>query len=349
MCGIKGNEKNKLIATKNIDMKSLVVKGGIFFIILISFQMEAQQVYKEKFAHTFSIVARDKATGEMAVGVQSHWFSVGSIVSWGQSGVGVVATQSFVNPAYGPNGLKLMSEGKSAKEALDLLVAKDDGKDFRQVAFLDVKGNAAAFTGEKCIVSAHHIVGDNYAVQANMMLNDNVVPAMAKAFEEHKDLPLADRVVKVLIAAQKAGGDIRGKQSAALVVVNAKPAKNSWEDKKVNLRVDDHATPLVELQRLLQVHKAYEYMNKGDLAVEVGDMEMALQAYGAAEQLFPENLEMKYWKAVALANNNRLDEALPIFKQIFDKDENWRELTKRLPKSGLLTVSKIQLDQILKL
>ncbi len=349
MCEIKDKGKNKLIATKNIDMKSLVAKGGIFFIILMSFQVEAQQVYKEKFAHTFSIVARDKTTGEMAVGVQSHWFSVGSIVSWGQSGVGVVATQSFVNPAYGPNGLALMSEGKSAKEALDLLVAKDDGKDFRQVAFLDVKGNAAAFTGEKCIVSAHHIVGDNYAVQANMMLNDKVVPAMAKAFEEHKDLPLADRVVKVLIAAQEAGGDIRGKQSAALVVVNAKPAKNSWEDKKVNLRVDDHATPLVELQRLLQVHKAYEYMNKGDLAVEVGDMEMALQAYGSAEQLFPENLEMKYWKAVALANNKRLDEALPVFKQIFDKDDNWRELTKRLPKSGLLTVSKTQLNQILTL
>lgn len=349
MCRIKCKEKNKLIATKNIDMKSLALKGGVLFIILISFQMEAQQVYKKKFAHTFSIVARDMATGEMAVGVQSHWFSVGSIVSWGQSGVGVVATQSFVNPAYGPNGLKLMSEGKSAKEALDLLVAKDDGKDFRQVAFLDVKGNAAAFTGKKCIVSAHHIIGENYAVQANMMLNDKVVPAMAKAFEEHKDLPLADRVVKVLIAAQEAGGDIRGKQSAALVVVNAKPAKNSWEDKKINLRVDDHATPLVELQRLLQVHKAYEYMNKGDLAVEVGDMEMALTAYGTAEQLFPENLEMKYWKAVALANNKRLDEALPIFKQIFDTDENWRELTKRLPKSGLLILSEAQLDQILKL
>jgi uncharacterized Ntn-hydrolase superfamily protein len=330
-------------------MKSLLVKGGLLFIILTSFQIEAQQVYKEKFAHTFSIVARDKSTGEMAVGVQSHWFSVGSIVSWGQSGVGVVATQSFVNPAYGPNGLKLMSEGKNAKEALDILVAKDEGKDFRQVAFLDIKGNAAAFTGKKCIVSAHHIVGDNYAVQANMMLNDKVVPAMAKAFEEHKDLPLADRVVKVLIAAQEAGGDIRGKQSAALVVVNAKPAKNSWEDKKINLRVDDHATPLVELQRLLQVHNAYEYMNKGDLAVEVGDMEMALEAYGAAEQLFPENIEMKYWKAVALANNKRLDVALPIFKQIFDKDENWRELTKRLPKSGLLNLSETQLNQILEL
>ncbi len=316
---------------------------------LVSNQITAQQVYKEKFAHTFSIVARDKVTGEMAVAVQSHWFSVGSIVSWGQSGVGVVATQSFVNPAYGPDGLKLISEGKTAKEALKQLVAQDEGKDFRQVAFLDTQGNVSAFTGEKCVASAHHIIGDNYSVQANMMLNDNVVPAMAKAFENYKNLPLADRVVKVLLAAQEAGGDIRGKQSAALVVVGAKPVKNSWEDKKINLRVDDHATPLVELQRLLEVHKAYEFMNKGDLAVEVGDMKNALKEYGAAEKLFPDNLEMKYWKAIALANNKKLDEALPIFKYIFEKDSNWKELTKRLPKSGLLSISKEELEKVIKL
>ncbi len=330
-------------------MKSQIINFLFLLTFLISHQIEAQQVYKEKFAHTFSIVARDAVTGEMAVGVQSHWFSVGSIVSWGQSGVGVVATQSFVNPAYGPDGLKLMADGKTAKEALDILVSKDEGKDFRQVAFLDLNGNVSAFTGKKCIVSAHHITGDNFSVQANMMLNDQVVPAMAKAFEEYKNLPLADRVVKVLLAAQKAGGDIRGKQSAALLVVNAKPAKNSWEDKKVNLRVDDHKEPLQELQRLLQVHKAYEHMNKGDLAVEVGDMVSALKEYGAAEKLFPENLEMKYWKAVALANNKKLEEALPIFKYIFDKDNNWRELTKRLPKSGLLTITNKQLEQVIKL
>ncbi|MDY8138207.1 DUF1028 domain-containing protein [Aquimarina sp. 2201CG5-10] len=328
-------------------MKLFSLKILITYFMFSSFAVQAQQVYKEKFAHTFSIVARDKNTGEMAVGVQSHWFSVGSIVSWGQSGVGVVATQSFVNPAYGPDGLKLMSEGINAKEALDQLVGKDEGKDFRQVAFLDSQGNVAAFTGKKCIVSAHHIIGDNFSVQANMMLNDKVVPAMAKAFEEHNNLPLAERIVKVLLAAQDAGGDIRGKQSAALVVVGPEPVKNSWEDKKVNLRVDDHKNPLEELQRLLQVHKAYEHMNQGDLAVEVGDMTKALKEYGAAEQLFPDNLEMKYWKAVALTNNKRLEEALPIFKQIFDKDKNWKELTKRLPKSGLLNVSESDLNKII--
>jgi len=334
-------------------MKKTLRKGIILFSIFqISFQVLAQQPYKDTFAHTFSIVARDardKTTGDMAVAVQSHWFSVGSIVSWGQSGVGVVATQSFVNPAYGPIGLKLMAKGKTAQNALDQLVAKDKGKDFRQVAFLDVKGNAAAFTGEKCIVSAHHIVGDNYSVQANMMLNDAVVPAMSKAFEENNNLPLAERVLKVLKAAQEAGGDIRGKQSAALLVVGAEPAKNAWEDKKINLRVDDHANPIIELQRLYKVHTAYQNMNRGDLAVEVNDMEKALKEYGAAESLFPDNLEMKYWKAIALANNKRVKEALPIFKYIFEKDPNWKELTKRLPASGLLAVSKSELDKILEL
>lgn len=331
-------------------MKRLLLKTLFFLGIIIQpYNGEAQKIYKDKFAHTFSIVARDKVTGEMAVGVQSHWFSVGTLVSWGKSGVGVVATQSFVNPAFGPNGLKLMSEGKNAAEALELLISEDEGKEVRQVAFLDAKGKVAAFTGKKCIASANHIVGDNYSVQANMMLNDKVVPAMAKTFEENSDLPLAERVLKVLIAAQDAGGDIRGRQSAVLIVVNSELVQNPWLDKKIDLRVDDHKEPLVELQRLLLVHKAYEYMNRGDLAVELGNMEKALKEYGSAEQLFPENLEMKYWKAVALANNNRLQEALLIFKDIFSADENWRELTKRLPKSGLLDLSESDFKKIIEL
>lgn len=323
--------------------KSLV----LLTILYINNNVYGQQVYKDHFAHTFSIVARDKATGEMSVGVQSHWFSVGTLVSWGQSGVGVVATQSFVNPALGPNGLELMSEGKSAKEALKLLLEEDEGKDFRQVAFLDVNGGVSAFTGEKCIVSAYHIVGDNYSVQANMMLNDKVVPAMAKTFEENSTLPLAERVLKVLLAAQEAGGDIRGKQSAALIVVGDKRVESAWLDKKINLRVDDHDNPLTELHRLLLVHKAYEHMNRGDLAVELGDMANALKEYGAAENLFPKNLEMKYWKAVAMANNNQLKESLLIFKEIFSADENWRELTRRLPKSGLLNLSELDFHKII--
>lgn len=316
-------------------------------LIIFSVNLKAQQ-YKsnEPFAHTFSIVARDTATGEMAIGVQSHWFSVGTSVSWGKSGVGVVATQSFVNPAFGPEGLKLMESGISAKESLDQLITADNGRDFRQVALLDKNGSVSSYTGAKCVVSAHHIIGDNFAVQANMMLNDKVVPAMEKAFLNNKDLPLAERVVKVLMAAQEAGGDIRGRQSAALLVVGAEPVEE-WKDKKVNLRVDDHPDPLIELSRLLFIQRAYDHMNNGDLAIEHNNMELALKEYALAEEMQPENLEMKYWKAVTMANNGMLEEALPIFKFVFTKDDNWRKMTSRLPASGLLTVSQKNLQRIM--
>jgi len=309
------------------------------------------QVFKqsEPLAHTYSIVARDAETGEMAVAVQSHWFSVGTIVSWGKSGVGVIATQSFVNPAFGPDGLKLMEEGMDATSALKELVATDEGRDFRQVAFLDVHGNVYAFTGAKCIASAGHYVGENFSVQANMMLNDKVVPAMRNAYEANAHLPLAERVLEAMKAAEAAGGDIRGKQSAVLLVVSGKPAPHPWMDKLVDLRVDDHAEPLTELERLLKVHRAYDHMNRGDLAMEAGDMQLAMEEYAAAEQMFPDNLEMKYWKAIGLANSGRLNEALPIFKEIFQAAESWRELTRRLPAAGLLDLPEAGLKAILEL
>lgn len=322
---------------------------GLFLLFTDPSNAQTHPVTGDQLAHTFSIVARDTATGEMAIGVQSHWFSVGTIVSWGRSGVGVVATQSFVNPAYGPDGLDLMFGGHSAEEALQVLVEADRGRDYRQVAFLDARGSVSAYTGKSCIASAAHATGDNYSVQANMMLNDNVVPAMSKAFLEHRELPLAERVLQVLQAAQTAGGDIRGKQSAALLVVGPEVVEEVWKNHRIDLRVDDHPDPIRELDRLLRVHRAYEHMNRGDLAVEHQDMEAALREYGSAEKMFPKNLEMKYWKAVALANNERLEESLPIFEYVFDRDKNWRELTRRLSASGLLTVSDPELQIILKL
>ncbi len=333
-----------------MTVRFILLTLGIFLSVFFKpIQAQLHPDTGDRLAHTFSIVARDTATGEMAIGVQSHWFSVGTIVSWGRSGVGVVATQSFVNPAYGPNGLDLMSQGKSAEEALQILVEADRGRDYRQVAFLDTHGSVSAYTGNSCISSASHAMGENYSVQANMMLNDDVVPAMSKAFLKHSGLPLAERVLKVLQAAQAAGGDIRGKQSAALIVVGPEVAEEVWSDHKIDLRVDDHQEPLEEMDRLLRVHRAYEHMNRGDLAVEHQDMEAALREYGAAEEMFPQNLEMKYWKAVALANNGRMEEALPIFEYVFDRDDNWRELTRRLPASALLSVSESDLQSILKL
>lgn len=325
------------------------MKKLLLLTLVFNLNVYAQTAGKnaEAFAHTFSIVAKDPETGEMAVGVQSHWFSVGTSVPWGKSGVGVVATQSFVNPAFGPEGLKLMESGKPAGQALEELIREDEGRDYRQVALLDAEGNAAAYTGEKCVEAANHIVGENFSVQANMMLNEKVVPAMAEAFRYNSELPLAERVLEVLKAAQAAGGDIRGKQSAALIVVGARKTEKEWEDKKIDLRVDDHEMPVEELDRLLRTARAYEHMNKGDVAVEEGEMEEALKQYGAAEEMFPTNLEMKYWKAVALANNDRLDEALPIFREIFAEDDNWRIMTMRLPASGLLNVSEDELDRII--
>ena len=319
-----------------------------FLILLLTAVGYSQNIPADKsaFAHTFSIVARDAETGEMAVAVQSHWFSVGSLVSWGKSGVGVVATQSFVNPAYGPKGLKLMQDGLSAEKALEQLIAEDEGKAYRQVAFLDVNGTASAYTGAKCVIYADQITGDNFSVQANMMLTDKTVPAMEKAFKENETLPLAERMVAVLKAAEQAGGDIRGKQSAALIVVGPDLVENPWEEYKINLRVDDHENPIEELDRLLKVARAYEYMNNGDLAVEAGDMPEALKQYGTAETLFPDNLEMKFWKAVAMANDGQLEESKPIFKGIFEQNENWREMIGRLVKPGLLTVSEEQVKEI---
>jgi uncharacterized Ntn-hydrolase superfamily protein len=324
-------------------------KLSFLVIALITTNCFAQHVYKstEPLAHTFSIVARDPATGEMAAAVQSHWFSVGSSVIWGKSGVGVVATQSFIRKAYGPLGLALLEQGKSPQEALDELLSKDPGREVRQVAFLNTKGQSAVYTGKQCIDYATDLHGVNYSVQSNMMLTDKVCKAMQAAFLKNANLPLAERVVACLKAAQSAGGDIRGKQSAALIVVSGKPVKDSWDDKLVDLRVDDSANPIAELDRLLKLQRAYQHMNNGDLQVEKGNMPKAMAEYTAAEKMFPANLEMQYWHAITLANNKGVKQAAAMLKSIYAKDANWRELTRRLPKVGQLTVSPAELKLLL--
>jgi len=317
--------------------------------------------------NTFSIVARDPETGEMGVAVQSHWFSVGSIVPWAEAGVGAVATQSFVDPSYGPLGLALMRAGKSAPEALKALLNGDTSYAVRQVGIIDANGDSASFTGCKDIQAAGGLVGSSsrfggttyidkqppcgisysiggqYAVQANLMSNDQIWPAMAKAYQEAKG-DLAERMLAALDAAQGAGGDIRGRQSAALIVVKAKSSGKPWEDRIFDLRVDDAAEPLKELRRLVALQRAYNHMNAGDLAVEHHDNEGALREYSAAEQIaastpgiLPSRFaEMTYWHAIALVTMKRVDEALPLFKKAFALEPGWRTLTPRLPKSGLL-------------
>ena len=332
-------------------MRAAIVVLLFVFVSLFVATPRAQQQVKVnppvplRPVHTFSIVCRDPSTGELGVAVQSHWFSVGSIVAWAEAGVGAVATQSFVDPSYGKNGLDLMRGGKSAPDTLKELLAKDDGREVRQVAMIDAQGRVEAWTGKNDIQAAGHIVGKDFSVQANLMLNDKVWPAMARAFENTKG-DLAERMLAALDAAQAAGGDIRGRQSAALIVVTGKPTGQAWKDRTFDLRVDDSPEPLRELRRLVRLQRAYNHMNAGDLAVEKKDNEGALREYSAAEKLVPDSAEMIYWHAVALVNMGRVEESLPLFRKVFAMDRNWLTLTPRLPKSGLLPDDPKIINQI---
>jgi uncharacterized Ntn-hydrolase superfamily protein len=268
-------------------------------------------------------------------------------VPWAEAGVGAVATQSFVDPSYGKLGLDLMRAGKSAPDALKALLAGDEARDVRQVAMIDVQGRVAAHTGAKNIAEAGHITGKSYSAQANLMLSDKVWPAMSLAFETTRG-DLAERMMAALEAAQKEGGDIRGRQSAALIVVTGKPTGRAWADRVFDLRIDDHPEPLKELRRLLILHRAYNHMNAGDLAIEHKDNERALKEYSAAAKLVPDNAEMVYWHAVALVNMGRVDESLPLFRRVFAMDKNWVTLTPRLVKSGLIPDDQKLIDRIVK-
>src|SRR5262249_36393360 len=320
---------------RNLRGHGSVAQLGCAVISLAAAAAQGEAGLGRRPVHTCSIVARDPATGELGVAVQSHWFSVGSLVSWAESGVGAVATQSFVDPSYGKLGLDLMRAGRSAPDALAGLLAADPGRDVRQVAMIDAQGRVAAHTGAKDIAAAGHHVGKDYSVQANLMLNEKVWPAMSKAFEQSKG-DLAERMPAALDAAQAAGGDLRGRQSAALLVVSGKPSGRPWEDRVFDLRVEDHPEPLKELRRLVRLQRAYNHMNAGDLAVEHKDAERGLREYAAAEALVPDSAEMAFWHAVALVNMNRVDESLPLFRRVFAIDPNCRTLTPRLPKAGLL-------------
>ncbi len=329
-----------------------MIKPAHPFLVLLTIPViSAAQVFDRQspLAHTFSIVARDPQTGEMGVAVQSHWFSVGTAVSWAEAGVGAVATQSFTNKSFGIRGLAFLKRGFTARQALDSLLADDEAREVRQVAIVDISGNVAVHTGRSCIQYASHISGDQFSVQANMMLGEKVPASMAKAYEMSKGRPLAERMLLALEAAQAAGGDIRGKQSAAILVVPARSEAKPWDERTIDLRVDDQREPLKELRRLYRVSVAYDHMNRGDLAIEKNDMTGAMDAYNAAMKMFPDNLEMQYWTAITLANNRQVEKALPMLKKIFARDPNWKELTRRLPAVNLLTVNETTLKKILSL
>lgn len=296
-------------------------------------------------AHTFSIVARDPATGELGVAVQSHYFSVGPIVPWAESGVGAVATQSLVLVDYGPNGLALMRGGLSAQQALDSLVKADAHRDGRQVAMVDAKGTVAAYTGPACIPDAGHHTGNQYSVQANLMANARVWPAMAEAFERATG-DLAERMLQALEAGQKAGGDIRGQQSAAILIVKAQPSGKPWADRIMDLRVEDSDQPIRELRRLVRLRRAYNLEDQGDNFISEKKTAEALKAYEEAAKLAPEVVELQFWAAVSMYTNDRKPEALKLFREVFARGGEWAELVPRIAKAGLFPNDPKQIEEV---
>jgi uncharacterized Ntn-hydrolase superfamily protein len=296
---------------------------------------------------TYSIVARDEKTGEMGVAVQSHFFSVGSVVTWARAGVGAVATQAMVDVKYGPLGLELMSGGKSAEEALTALLRADSNSDSRQVAMVDSKGRVAAHTGRKCLPHAGHVTGRGYTCQGNIMRNERVWGAMKKAFEKNHALPLAERMVSALEAAEEAGGDIRGKQSSAILVVSSEPKPNYWEGKLVDLRVEDHPAPVPELRRLLRYQRGYEWANKGDDFLTTKHYSKALEAYTKALSLVPEIDELKYWVGIGLLTSGKAENGEKMLKEVIAKDRNWAQVTRGIARVGSPPIAPDVLERIL--
>jgi uncharacterized Ntn-hydrolase superfamily protein len=269
------------------------------------------------------------------VAVQSHFFGVGSIVSWAEAGVGAVATQSVVEPAYGPRGLALMHDGKSAPAALHQLLADDPQEEVRQVAMIDRGGRVAVHTGGRCIPQAGHAVGDQVSAQANIMERDTVPAAMVRAYSAASGIGLAERLLAALDAAEAEGGDLRGRQSTALLIVSPRATGNPAEDRPVDLRVEDHPDPLGELRRLVSLRRAYERVDVGDQLAAAGDVEGSLAEYEAAHRSQPDNLELAFWHGVALAASGREQDAAPILRRAFEAHAGWIELLKRLPGAGL--------------
>lgn len=295
---------------------------------------------------TYSIVARDSVTGQMGVAVQSHWFSVGPVVPWAEAGVGAIATQSFVKVDYGPDGLDRLRNGLSPADALAAMLAADSGRAVRQVAIVDAQGRVSVHTGARCITYASHITGPGFSVQANLMADSTVPAAMATAYTNTVG-DLAERMIAALRAGEGEGGDIRGRQSAAILIVDGERHDKPWQGRLVDLRVEDHPAPVEELARLYGLHAAYDWMNRGDLYAERAEWDSAVVCYGTAEKLAPQIVELPFWHAVTLASAGKLGDALPVFRRVFAAEPRWIELVPRLVRSDLLPTDTSVINRIL--
>ncbi len=279
---------------------------------------------------TYSIVARDPKTGQLGVAVQSHYFGVGVIVPWAEAGVGVVATQAFAELSYGRRGLELMRAGGAAPDVLNQLVTQDPLNNIRQVAMVDAHGHAVAHTGSSTIAEAGHIIGDGFSVQANMMLRSSVWGAMADAYRSTR-AEFVERLLAALEAAEAEGGDIRGRQSAALLVVGGQSSGQLQAGKLLDLRVDDAPEPLTELRRLVRISRGYDHLRQAQAATERGDLQAVNDQYEKAAALLGDNHEARFWQAVTLMQMGQVDAGLAILGAIAAGNANWRELALRLP------------------
>jgi uncharacterized Ntn-hydrolase superfamily protein len=275
---------------------------------------------------TYSIVARDPATGELGAAVQSHWFSVGSLCTFARPGIGAVATQSVVEPAYGPDALDRLADGIGAQQALGELLAADALSAVRQVAVVDARGGVAVHTGDECIPCAGHVQGEHWSCQANMMARDTVPAAMSEAFAAAEG-ELTERLLAALEAAEGEGGDVRGRQSAALVVVAADG--EPWRA-RINLRVEDHDAPLVELRRLVTLANAYELAGEADELMAAGRGDEAGALYRRAAELAPDNEELLFWAGLALAQAGDVDAGVDAVRRAAERHEGWLVLLGRL-------------------
>jgi len=274
---------------------------------------------------TYSIVARDAGSGELGVAVQSHWFSVGSLVSWAAPGVGAVATQSVVEVAHGPGVLERLRGGLDAERALAASLETDALSEYRQVGAVDAQGRAAAHTGAGCIAHAAHVCGEGFSCQANMMAAEGVPDAMAAAFRAAPG-DLAERLLAALDAAEGLGGDLRGRQSAALLVA---PAQGEPWRTRFDLRVEDDSEPLVELRRLLALARAYEMADRADRLAALGEHARATELYVSATELAPDNDELAFWAGLGVAGSD-LDAGLVLVRRAIAARSSWRVLLGRL-------------------
>lgn len=319
---------SRMISSGSQDMLTRLVIAGLVFLSL-AFASEAATNVGQEVA-TFSIVAFDSATGEVGVAVASKFLAVGSVVPWARAGVGAIATQAYANTNYGPEGLRLLSKGLHPREVIDSLTAGDPERQRRQVGIVDAKGNAATYTGDQCIAWAGGKAGRNFACQGNILVDEKTIDAMANAFIKSQG-ELSVRLLAALKAGERAGGDSRGKQSAALLVVKEKGGYLGLNDRYIDLRVDDHPEPIDELMRLLSIQRSYSALFAAARLRQSGDLAGAISQAKKAVEINPDLAEAVYDLACYYSIAGMKQEAFEALRKAIELAPGFKQMAKDDP------------------